>query len=439
MADTFCPIPWIFQAARANGDLRVCCQANVTKNRGVIRHTNGNAYNAGIDDLDEARNAELMREMRLNMLNGVWNSECGRCLSEEQSGLNSRRQYEQEQWNYTIDQARNETLEDGSIDVNKTPVKYYDLRFGNFCNLKCRMCGPTDSNAWYDDWIKLTGSNFFKETSGDVEIKEVNGKLCASDYDWPNHEPFWEYLEKHINNIRHIYFAGGEPMLIDRHYDFLQKCIDQDNAKDIIIEYNTNMSTLPPRVAKLWEQFKQVRVGASIDGYGKVIEYQRYPAKWDKIYKNLKSLDSMPSNVIGWLAFTVTAYNVNHMIDFMKWKLTESGFNKINSTKRRPVITHHVAHHPQHLNIRVLPDDAKQKLTKRFDEFVQWVKDNNFDEYTVKHATDITQGVCKYMNSDSYYTTHWDEFKRYTKRLDAIRSENLFDIEPAFKEYIDEL
>jgi len=439
MADTFCPIPWIFQAARANGDLRVCCQANVTKNRGVIRKADGTAYNAGSDDLDEARNAELMKEMRLNMLNGVWNSECGRCLSEEQSGLNSRRTYEQEQWNYTLAQAKEETAKDGSIDVIKTPVKYYDLRFGNFCNLKCRMCGPTDSNAWYDDWIKLTGSNFFKETSGDVEIKEVNGKLCASDYDWPNHEPFWEYLEKHVENIQHIYFAGGEPMLIDRHYEFLQKCIDQDAAKNIIIEYNTNMSTLPSRVAKMWESFKQVRVGASIDGYGKVLEYQRHPAKWDKLYKNLQTLDSMPNNIYGWLAFTVTAYNVNHMIDFMKWKLTESGFSKINSSKRRPIITHHVAHHPQHLNIRVLPDSAKELLTHRFNNFVEWVKQNEFDEATVKHAVDIAQGVCKYMNSDSYHDTHWEEFKRYTKRLDAIRGENLFDIEPAFKDFIDEL
>ena len=439
MADTFCPIPWIFQAARANGDLRVCCQANVTKNRGVIRHPDGTSYNAGRDDLDEARNAKLMKDMRLNMINGVWNEECGRCKSEEQSGLNSRRQYEQQQWSYTLDDARRDTNKDGTIDVVQVPVKYYDLRFGNFCNLKCRMCGPTDSNAWYDDWIKLTGSNAFKETSGDVIIKDVSGKLCTTEYDWPNHEPFWEYLETHATNIQHVYFAGGEPMLIERHYDFLQKCIDQDVAKNIIIEYNTNMSTLPPRVAKLWENFKQVRVGASIDGYGAVLEYQRHPAKWDKLLKNLYTLDSMPKNIAGWLAFTVTAYNVNHMIDFMKWKLTESGFNKINSTMRRPIITHHVAHHPQHLNIRVLPDKMKQELTIKFDDFVDWTQDQGFDLHVINNARDIVNGVCNYMNSDSYYDTHWNEFKNYTKKLDLIRSESLLEVEPMFKDYIDEL
>jgi hypothetical protein len=439
MADTFCPIPWIFQAARANGDLRVCCQANVTKNRGVIRKANGTAYNAGADDLDEARNAELMKDMRLNMLNGIWNEECGRCKREEESGLNSRRQYELGQWKYTIEQAKKDTAEDGSINVVNTPVVYYDLRFGNFCNLKCRMCGPTDSNAWYNDWIKLTGSNVFKETSGDVEIKEINGKLCTTDYDWPNHEPFWEYLEKHAHNIQHVYFAGGEPMLIERHYDFLERCVKLDVAKNIIVEYNTNMSTLPSRVLNLWTNFKQVRIGASIDGMEKVLEYQRYPAKWDKIYKNLKTLDEMPENIFGWLAFTVTAYNVNHMIEFMKWKLKDSGFKKINSTKRRPVITHHVAHHPKHLNIRVLPNEMKQKITERFREFYEWAKQENFEPHVLEHLKQISLGVSNYMNSESYYDDYWNEFVEYTKKLDYIRNENIFDVEPMFKDYINEL
>lgn len=438
MTDTFCPIPWIFQAARANGDLRVCCQANVTKNRGVIRKDNGSAYNAGSDNLDEARNAELMRTMRLNMLEGVWNKECGRCQQEEQSGLNSRRQYEQAEWDYTIEQAKKETNEWGLIDVAKTTVRYYDLRFGNFCNLKCRMCGPTDSNAWYEDYIKLTGSKYFKETSGDVEIKNINGKLCASDYDWPNHEPFWEYLEAHSHNIQHFYFAGGEPMLIERHYDFLERCVKLDVAKNIIVEYNTNMSTFPTRVLNLWTNFKQVRVGASVDGMGPVLEYQRYPAKWDKVLKNLKTLDSMPNNIYGWLAFTVTAYNVNHMIDFMKWKLQDSGFTKINSTKKRPVITHHVAHHPKHLNIRVLPDDMKEKITFKFKFFFEWVKEQNFEPHVVEHAKQIALGVTNYMNSDSYYVEYWKEFLDYTKKLDKIRNENLFDVESMFKDYIDE-
>jgi len=434
--DTFCPIPWIFQAVRANGDMRVCCQANVTKNKGVIRKSDGGAFNAGDDVLQESRNADMMKAMRLNMLNGIWSEECGRCKREEENGLVSRRSYENEHWNYTIEQARNETFQDGSIDTDKTHVRYYDLRFGNFCNLKCRMCGPTDSSAWYDDWIELKGTNQFNDTSGPVTIHKTNRGLHAYEFDWPNYEPFWEQLEANAHNIEHVYFAGGEPMLIDRHYDFLQKCIDLGVAKNMIVEYNTNMSTLPPRVAKMWEKFGAVRVGASIDGMSEVFEYQRYPAKWEKTLKNLRILDDMPENIQSWLALTVTAYNVDHMVDFMMWKLRDSGFSRINSTKRRPILTHHVAHHPPHLNVRVLPDDEKKRITKRFDNFVQWVNGNDYPQHTVKQAKDIAHGVCKYMNSDSYYDEYWDEFCNYTKSLDRIRNQSIDHIAPKLKDYM---
>jgi organic radical activating enzyme len=431
MTNTFCPIPWNFQAIRANGDIRVCCQANVTKNQGVLRKPDGTAYNAGRDSLEESRNSELMKAVRKNMINGEWSEECGRCRSEEATGLNSRRIYENQQWKLTLEKVKEQTNEDGSIDVNNFPVVYYDLRFGNFCNLKCRMCGPTDSNAWYDDWIKLTGSNKFKDTSGVMEI--IDNSVPA--FNWPEYEPFWQQLEANIHNIEHVYFAGGEPMLIERHYDFLGRCVEKDAAKHIIIEYNTNMSTLPTRVTKLWTYFKQVRVGASVDGMGSMQEYQRSPAKWEKTLDNLRKVDVLPNNIMAWLAFTVTAYNVNHMIDFMKWKLQDSGFKKINSTTKRPIITHHVAHHPKHLNIRVLPDSYKEEVTKRFVEFLEWVKINNYPAHVINQATDITKGVTSYMNSESYHAEYWNEFVSYTKQLDQIRNEDLINIEPKFKDF----
>jgi hypothetical protein len=169
---------------------------------------------------------------------------------------------------------------------------------------------------------------------------------------------------------------------------------------------------------------------------GSMQEYQRSPAKWEKTLNNLRKIDQLPDNIFGWLAFTVTAYNVNHMIDFMKWKLKDANFRKINFTNKRPIITHHVAHHPKHLNIRVLPPKYKEELTKSFEDFVWWVKDNGFNEHVVKQAEAISKGIISYMNSDNYYDTHWVEFVNYTNKLDQIRGESLIDVEPKFKEYL---
>ena len=282
---------------------------------------------------------QTSKNVRKNMLNGIWSQECGR-QQEEEVGLNSLRQYEQQNWpTFTLDKAKKATNEDGS--VSDIPVTYYDLRFGNMCNLACRMCGPTDSHTWYEQWLDYHDTDGYDDTHGRVVLKRnAKGRLFTNDYDWHGSDVFWNSIEKNIPNIQHVYMAGGEPMMIERHYEFLQKCIDTNNAKKIIIEYNTNMTNLPNRVLDMWKHFRQVRVGASIDGYGDIVEYQRWPLKWNQAYKNLKKLDNLckeNKNIFAWLACTVTANNVFHIPEFMWWKLKESGFEKINSSRKRPL------------------------------------------------------------------------------------------------------
>ena len=440
MTDTYCPIPWIFQAVRNNGDIRICCQANVTKNQGVVRHADGTPYNAGRDNMQEARNAELMKTVRKNMLEGKWSDECGRCMKEELSGLNSRRHYELENWRFSAEDAQKVTNEDGTI--NNPSLNYYDLRFGNLCNLACRMCGPTDSHTWYDQWLEYHGGDSYEDTHGTVTLtRNDKGRLCTIDYDWHDSETFWNQLEENIPNIEHVYMAGGEPMMIERHYEFLQKCIDMDRSKKMIIEYNTNMSNLPDRVLDMWTHFKQVRVGASIDGMGSVVEYQRWPLKWKSAYKNLQKLDEYAqenSNIFPWLAFTVTAYNVWHVPEFMWWKLKESGFVKINSSKKRPIITHHVAHGPKRTNIKLLPADLKSELREYY---ITWIdkfkKDDSLDENTKNNAESILLSILKFANSEDM-SNKVEEFIRFTKYLDTKRNQSILDIAPHYKRLFDD-
>lgn len=439
MSKTFCPIPWNFQAVRNNGDIRICCQANVTENQGVVRHKDGTPYNAGRDDMESARNAELMREVRKNMLSGDWSQECGRCQQEEAAGLNSRRQYELDNWKeFTIDKAIKVTQADGTVNGSK--LEYYDLRFGNLCNLACRMCGPTDSHTWYEQWTDYHGSTEYPDTHGTVKlIRNEKGRLTTNDYDWHDSETFWQQLEENIPNIKHVYMAGGEPMMIERHYEFLQRCIDMGQAGKMILEYNTNMSNLPNRVLDMWTEFKQVRVGASIDGIEETLEYQRWPLKWTQAYKNLKKLDEYAQvhpNIFAWLACTVTAYNIWHIPKFMKWKLQDSGFKKINSSKKRPIITHHVAHGPKRVNVRILPNHIKQKIVDYYSTCINEFKEE-FPEDIAKSAENILNSIAKYMN-DADYRDKLAEFVRFTKYLDNARDQNIVEVVPEYRELIDE-
>ena len=436
MSETWCPIPWNFQAVRSNGDIRVCCQANGTKDKGVLRKADGSPYNAAKDNLSEARNSELMKTMRKNMLSGTWSDECSRCKSEEESGLVSRRNYEHDRWTLRQPEVIAHTREDGSIDINALPVIYYDLRFGNLCNLACRMCGPQDSTGWYEDYYLLEGKDYFHDTHGIEQMTKQNGKWVSPSYGWHDSDSFWAQIEANAHNIQHVYMAGGEPLLIERHYEFLERCIDNGAAKNMLIEYNTNMTSISSRVINLWQHFKQIQIGASIDGYGAVLEYQRYPVSWEKVWNNVQKVDAAPDNITAWFAYTVTAYNVLHLPEFMRWKLESSGLTKFNNTGKRPIITHHVAHNPKYLNIQVLHPDLKKMVEHKLAAFHQWVCDSGYSSNVQSKSLTIVQSITDYMNSTSLYEKHWESFKSNTKKLDKIRKQDVLEVVPEFKGYL---
>ncbi len=185
----------------------------------------------------------------------------------------------------------------------------------------------------------------------------------------------------------------------------------------------------------MWTHFKQVRVGASIDGFEDMLEYQRYPAKWSKVLKNLHTLNGLPENIVVWFAYTVTVYNVLHMVDFMRWKIEHSGLDRINAFQRKPFLTHHVAHNPKHLNIRVLPEPLKQAVRDKFDTLLEWASTK--EDYLRLSAQTVRDGVVTYMDSESYHEEYWDEFLSYTRRMDGIRGQSIARVVPQFKDYFD--
>lgn len=435
---SMCPIPWKFQAIRNNGDVRLCCQANVTQNQGIVQKENGEAFNAARDSLTEAWQSDLLKTVRKNMIEGKWSDECGRCRLEEESGVRSRRLNELDMWDWDRDKALQHTDDDGNTDL--IPV-YYDLRFGNLCNLSCRMCGPTDSHQWYQEWIDFhNDGNGFYDTHGRVNlIKDKKGRFFTNDYDWHKRESFWNQIEKIIPNLEHVYMAGGEPLMIERHYDFLKKCIDSNSAKNIVLEYNTNLTNMSDRVINdFWPHFKEVRIGASIDGMGAVQEYQRYPSKWNQIHQNLKKLNSLckdNKNIISWIAYTITVYNVFHLPEFMWWKVN-SDLSYINKSKTKPILTPHLQHQPYRTNIQVLPMEIKRDLENHFKTWNEKFQNSNLDDHIKLQAAHIFDSTIAYLFAEDR-SKDLNEFISFTKFLDHTRNQNISNVIPELGKLFD--
>ena len=434
---TFCPLAWNSINLRNNGDLRICCNTNsYSPQKGIMRKEDGTPYNAGRDDLNDARNAEILKDVRVSMMKSEWNPECERCRQEELNGIKSRREYESDDWDLTLEDAIEKTNEDGSIDPKDFDLEFFDIRYGNFCNLKCRMCGPTDSHSWYEDHVKLYNTTKYKDTHDLIQLtKNAKGRWSTDQYDWfKNSNFYWNNFEKHTNKAKKLYIVGGEPLIIEEHFESLERLVASGRAKDIQIEYNSNLTNVTDRMLKIWENFKQVRIGVSIDGYGDVFEYQRTPAKWKSVYKNMQKLnDNEKINFKGWFAFTVTPFNVFHLPEFMKWKLEESGLTRYNPVNGpRPVITHHMCHSPKYYNVKVLPQMLKDEVCDHYQDYIDWVMSSNHSDHVKKKFTEILDGIMDFMNSEDYATDHLQEFIDHTKKLDLIRNQNILDVVPQY-------
>jgi sulfatase maturation enzyme AslB (radical SAM superfamily) len=407
-----------------------------------MRKEDGTPYNAGRDDWDEARNAPLLKEVRASMLKGEWHPECERCRQEEINGIRSRREYEKMDWEECFgnlvdyDKAVEITEEDGTLDTSKQNINFVDIRYGNFCNLKCRMCGPTDSHQWYDDFVKLHGQTHYKDTHDKIVLtKNAKGRWETDQYDWfQNNNMYWHNFEKYAVHAKKLYIVGGEPLIIDEHLESLERIVAAGTAHTLKLEYNSNLTNLPDRIVQLWEEFEEVRIGVSIDGTGDVFNYQRTPAKFDQVYKNMKKInDNDKIKLKGWFAYTVTPFNLFHFPEFMKWKLTESGLTKFNPiADTRPIVSHHMCHSPKYYNVKVLPDDIKAEVGVHYNEYIEWVNSTDLPKNVKKDFAKLLNGVLKFMNSEDYSTAWLETFVDTTKKLDAIRNQNILDIVPQF-------
>ena len=439
---TFCPLPWNSINIRNNGDIRICCNANsYSANRGIVRKLDGTPYNASKDDFEEVRNAALLKEVRSTMLKGEWHSECERCRQEESNGILSRRQMEFADWEIKPDTAALITDADGTLDTSKQDLEYFDIRYGNFCNLKCRMCGPTDSHKWYDDFVNLTGSTSYKDTHERIQlVKNEKGKWTTDQYDWfKDSNMYWNNFEKHTKHAKKLYIVGGEPLIIDEHVESLERLVANGSASGIQIEYNTNLTNVTAKILDLWKHFKEIRIGASIDGCNEVFDYQRTPAKWDKVYENLKKIeDCNDINFKCWYAFTVTPFNVFHFPEFMKWKLTESGLTKFNPVESyRPIVSYHMCHSPKYYNIKVLPADIKQQVVEHYKPFKEWIETTDFSRNVKKHFVKHLDSIEKFMLSEDYSEAWLPEFIKITNSLDKMRNQDIKKVVPQLARLFD--
>ena len=178
MNNSWCPIPWGQISVHNSGEYRSCIQArSCKKTRGILRDKNGTVMRADTHSINDVRNSPLLKEVRKSMLEGKQHEMCIRCNREDATDVPSRRRNAIRdyyvKYNYDIWKSMSSTNNDGSI-YEDHPVIEYDIRLGNLCNLKCRMCHPSESTQWYDEWFDTMFKGFKSDFTQVKMIKENN-------------------------------------------------------------------------------------------------------------------------------------------------------------------------------------------------------------------------------------------------------------------------
>jgi MoaA/NifB/PqqE/SkfB family radical SAM enzyme len=365
-------MPWIHLHVSNHGQVNACCVANIPFG------------NVNDQDFDEIWQGKEIDQLRSKFAAGIPDPRCAVCLKREQGGASS---------------IRLETFQKfgRQIPDNYEFPRYFDIRFSNVCNFRCRTCWHGASSKWFND-AQALGRTASKKAIIE-NIKDLDHFLAKFG-------PALQHAEE-------IYFAGGEPLVTAAHYLLLEWLIDHNVSPRL--RYNTNFSKLSFKqwdVLKLWEKFETVEVLASIDGMGEKGEIIRKEFHWETFLKNRRRLMSSSPHMSFKLAPTVSILNVFDLPDFyqfsVKQKLIDQNDWYINLLER-----------PFYYNIQALPLEKKERLASLYNAFLR----ENEPQLLVSVYRNF-ESVVEFMWSEDL-SNHYPAFLKETKKIDELRKEYL--------------
>jgi sulfatase maturation enzyme AslB (radical SAM superfamily) len=272
-------------------------------------------------------------------------------------------------------------------ELKSTPIDTYqvgnfdlqtvDVRWTNLCNFACVYCGPDFSSKWSDE-LKIR-----HQTPTDQQTTD-----------------FKNYIYDHAGQLRHVYLAGGEPLLMKENLILLEKLNPNVN-----IRINTNLSKVDTRVFEAVSEFPNVHWTVSVETLAQEFEYIRHGGSWTDFLDNLKIIKQLDHKIsFNMLHFLLNYNSIFDCVDFLK----AQGFHN-NSFVIGALLT------PEYLNIRHLPEDVlnsvKNKLQDRINQKPGYLLEDSYrnmlhyidipSEKNIKHSIDMLSKLDQRRGIDS--------------------------------------
>ena len=285
----FCALPFTYVYVDSLNEYKLCSDARLSSQ-----------INTNDKSILEYFNSDYLNEIRFDMIRGELSEKirgtCIRCIEREELKSWSRRET-------TIDKKIiNQFKNNKFLKPTSETIK---LKFGNLCNLKCLTCGPYSSSRWAHELNQKKELTVFKELEDSISKAsfEKYGKLYQDSFDhefvldmnsitYNFNDKFYKELISIIPNIRCIVISGGEPLINDEFYDFIQWLIKNKFAENIDLIVFSNMTKLMKNYKAIYDEFNSFTINVSLDGVSKKDEYIRRGTIFDEKTKNIKQLNS---------------------------------------------------------------------------------------------------------------------------------------------------
>jgi len=288
-------------------------------------------------------------------------------------------------------------------------LAYFDVRFSNLCNMKCRSCGPHFSSKWAEDYV------------GKPEITEIN------------HPEMWEEIEEILPTIEEVYFTGGESLFMPQHYRLLDMLIERGLKPRLTYNSNaTRLSLKGKHIKDYWQHFDHIFYCVSLDQVGPKAEYTRNGQTWDTVYNNLcyirdnfeqgydKGVVIQPNPTISVLNIMDLREIVNFLFD--NQLVTDYDINLSN-----------VLVGPDWLSITILPEHYKDAAKQKLELLKQDITDLKLYETRHNFLINGIDNIINFMyNKDDTHLI--PRFREEMQKLDMKRGENFLRVFPELKD-----
>jgi MoaA/NifB/PqqE/SkfB family radical SAM enzyme len=392
----FCVLPWVSLETSPIGTVRPCCLAEEE-----IIDNDGQKFDLNTASFANIQNSGYMQNLRQDFLDAKQPQTCRKCWREERAGRTSKRMH-------TLERLKH-MLPDQHWTADAKPLMFLDLKLGNICNLKCRICGSWSSSTFAAEELDQLSGNEQKKASYHYQMLRQGA--------WPRENPvFWSEIDQVVDQIRYIEFTGGEPFMIQEHFDMLQGLVNRGIASQIEIHYNTNGTQWPAQAESIWRHFKTVEIAFSIDDIGTRFEYQRTNAVWADVETNLsqfKQLRDRNANIQLQVCTTVNVFNVLYLEDVANW-IDKQGFD---------FVYWNMMHEAYYFSISTLPESAKTVIADRLN--ASCVGDQNRKEF---------DNIIDFMNRGA--SLDGNILRMKIADLDRKRQQTIATVQPEFADLI---